>query len=383
MKCVITKSELSILISKIQSLVANKPAIPLLSNVLIEAIDDQLILCVTDLTTSMRCYFDAKVIEEGAIALPARRFFNLIRELTSPQIKITSHANEIAEIVSGSSTFKIKIMNKNEFPKFPNATGATQMPVPSNVLKNLLSRCAFSAAREDSRFVINGILLHIENQKATFMATDGKRLAKISSKVDIDQSFQGYYIIPIRAVEEMVKILDDSEDIAYFSLMHDKLFLEYKNLTLVTKLLTGQYPDIESVIPTEDLINVTLHREELMTLLRQIALFISETNSSIRLFFEKGQLHLNALNSEIGEGHVSMAVDYSGKNIEIAFNPYYFLDILRHIKDETVKFSMKDSYNPGVITDSTDAFFVIMPMRISETPPPSQELNETEKPAFA
>jgi len=383
MKSVISKSELAILISKIQSLVAAKPAIPILSNVLIEAVDDQLVLSVTDLTTSMRCYSDAKVVEEGAIALPARRFFHLIRELTSPQVKITSQTNEIAEVVSGSSTFKINGMHKNEFPKLPEASGATQIPLPACTLKELLSRCAFSAAREDSRYVLNGILLQVVNQKATFIATDGKRLAKVSSQIDVDPSFQGTYILPLKAVEEMIKMLDESEEAAAFSLMHDKVFLEHNNLILVTKLLAGQYPDVERVIPAETSTTITLHREELMTLLRQVALFISDTSNSVRFLFENGQLHLNATSSEIGEGHVSMAVDYSGDTFEIAFNPYFFLDILRHSDDETVKFSIQDSYNPGVITDSTDAFFVIMPMRLNETTPPTKDLDETEKPAFA
>ena len=382
MKAVISKSELVLLISKIQSIIAIKPAIPILSNVLIEARDDQLILSASDLTTSMRCYADAKVIEEGAIALPARRFFHLIRELTSPQVKITAHTNEIAEIISGSSVFKINGMHKNEFPKLPEQTGSTQAIFPVTHLKDLFSRTAFSAAREDSRYVLNGILLQVVNQKATFIATDGKRLAKVCSTIDIDASFQGTYILPLKAVEEMIKMLDDKKETACLSLMHDKIFLEYNNLILITKLLTGQYPDVERVIPATTSINVNLHREELMTLLRQMSLFTSDSSGSARFRFENGQLHLNAMSSEIGEGHVSMAVDYSGDNFEIAFNPLYFLDILRHSKDETVKFSLQDSYNPGIITDSTDAFFVIMPMRLNE-PASTKETHETEKATFA
>ena len=124
MKAVISKIDLVNLIGKIQSIIAVKPAIPILSNVLIEAVDDQLIVSATDLTVSMRCYVEAKVIEEGAIALPARRFFQLIRELTSPQIKISAQITETAEITTGTSVFKINGMNKTEFPSLPDLAGA-------------------------------------------------------------------------------------------------------------------------------------------------------------------------------------------------------------------------------------------------------------------
>ncbi|MBU6446422.1 MAG: DNA polymerase III subunit beta, partial [Verrucomicrobia bacterium] len=124
MKAVISKIDLVNLIGKIQSIVAAKPAIPILANVLIEAIDDQLIVSATDLTVSMRVYVEAKVIEEGAIALPARRFFQLVRELTSPQVKISAQTNEIAEITTGTSVFKINGMNKAEFPSLPDLSGA-------------------------------------------------------------------------------------------------------------------------------------------------------------------------------------------------------------------------------------------------------------------
>ncbi|MBN2479178.1 MAG: DNA polymerase III subunit beta [Parachlamydiales bacterium] len=382
MKAVISKKELAILIGRLQSIIANKPAIPILSNVLIEAHSDQLILSATDLTTSMRCYSDAKVIEEGAIALPAKRFFQLIRELTSPQIKISCISNEMAEITSVSSQFKINGMLKSEFPALPDISGSTQIPIQAKILKDMLSRTYFSAAREDSRYVLNGIYMNIVNQKAIFIGTDGKRLAKIDTNIDVDPSFLGSYIIPLKAVEEMIKMITDEEETVNLSLMHDKVFLESSNLTLITKLLSGQYPDVEKVIPENPAVAITIHREELITLLRQVSLFTPDSTGSVRFIFDQGQLQLTAMSSDIGEGNVTMPVDYSHERFEVAFNPFYFMDILRHCKDETITFSIQDAYNPGMITDSTSALFVIMPMRLNE--PISQNIdNEAEKPALA
>jgi DNA polymerase-3 subunit beta len=368
MKAVIAKSDLVNLIGKIQSVVSAKPSIPILANVLIEAIDDQIIVSGTDLTVSMRCYMDAKVIEEGSIALPARRFFQLVRELTAPQVKISAQTNEIAEITTGSSVFKINGMNKAEFPSMPDLRGSPEIAFTSSQLKEILSKTVFAAARDDSRYTLNGIQLQVNSQQTTFIGTDGKRLAKVTALPSLEGTVQGSYVLPLKAVEEMVKMLDDSDQRATLSIASDKIALDYGQLTLVTKLLSGQFPDVERVIPTQMNHQFSIHREELVSLLRQISLFTSETSSSVRFTFEPGQLHLSAMSSEIGEGRVSMPVDFSGSRLEIAFNPFYLIDILRHSKDETVRFGLNDTHSPGLITDTTQAQFVLMPMRLSEIP---------------
>jgi DNA polymerase-3 subunit beta len=176
----------------------------------------------------------------------------------------------------------------------------------------------------------------------------------------------GSYVIPLKAVEEMAKMLTDSETPVTLSLAQDKIALECGSSLLIAKLLAGQYPDVERVIPVRLGHQVTIHREELMSLLRQVSLFTSETSNSVRFSFETGQLQLAAMSSEIGEGRVSMPVDYNGTKLEIAFNPVFFLDILRHSKDETIRFGFNDPHNPGLVTDSTTALFVIMPMRLNE-----------------
>lgn len=365
MKIITPRLELVSLIGKIQNVVPSKPAIPILANVLVEAIDDQIIISATDLTVSMRAYANAKVLEEGSITLPARRFFQLVRELTAPQVEIHTPSLEIATINAGTSHFKVHGMHKSEFPSLPDLSEGTQFALPSASLKELLSRSAFAAARDDSRQVLNGIFLQNAAQTATFIGTDGKRLAKIHTSVELPQEFSGSFIIPLKAVEEMVRMLDvKEEEPARITLMSDKISLELESATLISKLLSGQYPDVSRVIPEQKQQPISLHREELISLLRQVSLFTSEGSSSVRFSFTTGELHLSSTSGEIGEGKVNMPVNYAGEKLEIAFNPVYFLDILRHSKDETVNFSITDSYNPGLVTDSSTAQFVIMPMRL-------------------
>jgi DNA polymerase-3 subunit beta len=368
-KVVVARADLVGAIGKIQSIVSAKPSIPILANILVEAIDDQLVLSATDLSVSMQCSIEAKVVEEGAIALPARRFFQLIRELTSPQVKLHAETSEIAEITTGTSVFKIHGMNKQEFPHLPDLSGSLQVPIENKVLKEALSKTVFSAAREDSRYTLNGVQLTIAKQHTSFIGTDGKRLAKMTCQVEIDASVHGTYVIPIKAIEEMVKMLSDSEEKVKLSLTQDKVSLDLGSMTLIAKLLTGQYPDVERVIPSHSVHRFAIHREELMSLLKQVSLFTSETSHSVKLGFETGQLQLSAASSEVGEGKVSMPVDFSGEPLDIAFNPFFLLDILRHMNDETIRISLTDSHNPGLITDSSNALFVLMPMRLAMSIP--------------
>lgn len=364
MKALISRLELVSLIGKIQSIVPSKPVIPILANVLIEAENDQLVLSVTDLTVSMRVYTRAKVVEEGAITLPARRFFQLIRELTTPQVEIHAQTPETAFINAGSSHFKIQGMHKSEFPTFPDLSDGPHFLMSSDLLKEVLARTAFAAARDDSRQVLNGILLQKSVNEATFVGTDGKRLAKIHAPVDDTVSAAHSCLIPLKAVEEMIKILDGKERNCKLILGPDKIAIETPGTILITKLLAGQFPDVSRVIPQKHPNPISLHREELISLLRQVSLFTSEASSSVRFSFTTGVLHLSAMSGEIGEGVVSMPVNYGGEKLEVAFNPHFFLDILRHCKDETVQFSITDAYNPGLVTDSTSAVFVLMPMRL-------------------
>lgn len=364
MKAILSRPELANLIGNIQSVVSNKPAIPILANILIEAEGGVLTVSATDLTVSMRAQMEANIVEEGAITLPARRFFQLVRELTVPEIEIRTSTDEIAYVQAGSSEFRLNGINRNEFPALPDLTQGEHFILRVDAFKEMLSKSVFAAAKEDSRHVLNGVLMQIENSNATFIGTDGKRLAKVNTAIDVNPELKHSYLIPLKAVEEIVKSLDGDEAVKV-SLMTDKIGIECGSTVLITKLLSGDYPDVERVIPKESTFDLTLHREELMALLKQVALFTTDKSHSVHFTLTPGELTLTANSSEIGDGKVSMPVDYSGESFEIAFNPFFFHDILRHCKDETVNFAITNPHNPGLITDSTTANFVIMPMRLA------------------
>lgn len=370
MKFVIATQELNFLISKCQSVVGARPTIPILANFLIEAKNDELVITSTDLTVGVRCYTEAKILEEGATTLNAKKFAELVRELTSVNLEFSTGQNEVTEIKADSSKFKLNGMNAAEFPALPDLDGGTQVTLPQSDLRKMLFSTSFAVSREDNRYALTGLFLQIENGVATFVGTDGKRLSRAKLPVSLDPGFSGSFVVPLKAVEEIQKNLKEDGDATLY-LMQDKIAVEANQTILITKLLSGEYPDISGVIPKGSNTIVSLHREELMSLLRQVSLFTVGPTDSVRFSFQNGELKLNADTIDIGEGDVSMPVNYQGEKLDIAFNPNYFLDILRHTAGETVSMGMSDPFNPSMITEDVEnpssessPLFVLMPMRL-------------------
>ncbi len=364
MKFVLSRDELSNLIGHIQNVIPPKASVPILSNFLIEAYGNELTLTATDLTVGVRCRTEAKIIENGATTLPAKRFFQLIHELTAPHIEFSCNENEISEIVAGSSHFNLKGMDKSKFPTLPDFTGAAHLSIKGEDLREAMFRTAFAVSRDDHRYILTGVLMHIEKDSITFIGTDGKRLAKIVLAIESDESLNGRYVLPIKAVDEMLKISSSENVTIYFE--DNKIAIKTNKIIIVSKLLSGEYPDVNRVIPQNNDISVTLHREELISLLKQILLFTPDADHSVRFTLSNGDLKITANNATVGDAKVNMPVNYTGNLLQIAFNPGFFLDILRHSKDETVDITLTDSYNPGIISDTSDAICVIMPMRLNE-----------------
>lgn len=375
MKFVISTQELNYLISKVLNVVSQKPTVPILSNILMEAKNGELILTATDLTVGIRCFTEAKILEEGATTLPAKRFSQLMKELTALNVEVSTNQNELTEIIADSSHFKMHGMGCLEYPALPDMSQAKQLKMKQSVLKNMFNRTSFAVSKEDNRYALTGVFLHVEGGKATFVGTDGKRLARSHVDLGADTSLSGSYIIPLKAVEEIAKNLNDDEEELTLFLMDDKVAVQSTDSIVISKLLTGDYPDVDRVIPEKPETIVSLHRDELITLLRQVSLFTDNTTSSVRLTFADSELKLSANSSDLGEGVVKMPVNYEGEKIEVALNPNYFLDILRHNKGETAKMGIIDAFNPCVITDETDEpilstqpspLYVLMPMRLDE-----------------
>jgi DNA polymerase-3 subunit beta len=354
MKFLMSRTELSGLVNGLQNIVAQRTPMPILSN-------------------SIRCSGTAKVSTSGATTLPARRFAQLLKELNVSYVEVSANEKEISEIVTESASFRLHGMPKADFPVLSDLTGAQSIAVKQCDLKEALFRTAFAVSKEENRYVLTGVSLTVNKNGALFVGTDGKRMARTAITIQNEDDVSYSCIIPIKAVDEIGKNISDSKEEATLYLMADKIAVEVNDRIIMTKLLSGEYPEVERVIPQKVSTVVALHREELGTLLRQVVLFITEDKASIRFTLEDGQLHLAATTANIGEGNVSMSVNYDGPKFEIAFNPYFFLDILRHSRGEFMYMGFQDAFNPVALSDvefkaSLDPLptplFILMPLRL-------------------
>lgn len=374
MKFIISTQEFNYLIGKVQRVVPLKPTVPLLGNVLLEAKGGIITLTATDVMVGIRCTTEAKILEEGATTLPAKKLAGLTKELSAINLEITTNEHEVTEIIAGTSRFLLNGMSKKEFPPLPDLSQAERFTLAQRDLYDMFFRTAFAVSRDDTRYVLTGVGLRIQGKVATFTGTDGKRLARAHIPIEIDPEFAQSYIIPLKGVEEFLANLGDEGQVSVY-LAGDKVAIDTGSTFVVSKLLQGEYPDVSRVIPEKSEVILSLHRDELISLLRQVSLFTADSHHSVRFSFLKGELKLTANTAELGEGKVSMPVNYHGSPLDIAFNPGFFLDILRHSKEETITMGITDPYNPGVIIDrpikdgvpqGASPLFVIMPMRLNE-----------------
>jgi len=364
MKFSMSKNELSELVSCVQSVVPLKPVRPILSNFLLEANSEGLKLIATDMTVGICCFLPIEVQQEGATTLPSRKFFQLIRELTAPEIEIAVSENDTCQLQALSSKFKLNGMPKGEFPAFPDLADSVKITLNREDLKEMIFKTLFAVSKDENRYLMTGILFKVESGKLILVGTDARRLAKTTTPIDIDPSFQGEYIVPTKGMEEIAKILDKSSDETIcLHLTKERIAVETSHIIITSKLLVGDFPDFKSVIPTKTAFEVLIHREELMGLLRQISIFTQEAGGACQFFFDSGELKISSAHHQIGEGVVSMVIDFSHDPLSIAFNPQHVIDVLRHSKDEIITFKCIDAFNPMLIQDSSSALFIVMPMR--------------------
>lgn len=372
MKFTIQTEKLNQLLAKVQYIIPPKPTLPILSNFLLEASNDELVITATDLTVGIRCNTSAEISEEGAVVLP-KKFAQLIKEITNPSVEISCTENQMVYIKAGSSLFKLNGMNKSLYPDLPSFLNVPSFQLEQQKLKELLFNTSFAVSKEDNRYSLTGLLMEISHSRTIFAGTDGKRLARSFTETTIDPAFSNQSIIPIKAVEEIAKNLKEEGHLTIF-ITADKIAVELDGTLITTKLLAGEYPDVNLFINQKLETVIILHKEELITILRQIALFTTDTHHSARFLFQEGELTISASTASLGGGSSSMAINYHGNPMEIAFNPHFFLDILRHCKKETVSIFLADTYNPGIIIDGEEitnfkdasSLYLLMPMRLIE-----------------
>lgn len=369
MKISITKEQLSNGLQAVQNVVATRTTLPVLSNVLLRAQGDRLELTATDLDISVTTSVPATVKKAGATTVPAKKFFGIIRELGPQDIDLDTDDKNHTTIQSGSSYYKIHGLGADEFPAEPAMAETRTITLPQDKFKGLLRKTSFAISTDETRFVLNGILLSLKEHNVTMVATDGRRLALAYEEVDVPAASQGECIVPTKAINELNRLLQGKGEIdvkigpnkVSFALAAEGV----NPVTIISKLIEGNYPNYKQVIPGETKERIALNRDEFHAALRRAELMTSEKSHSVKLTFRKNSLEITANTPDVGEARESIAVNYKGPDMAIAFNPSYLMDPLKALTGDEIFLDLIDDLSPGIVKTNGPFLYVIMPMRMS------------------
>lgn len=366
----VSKSDLVRELGLTQGVVEKKTTIPILSNILLETDGDQIWLTATDLELGIRCSCPARVKKEGAGTIPARKLLDYVRLLPDADLQVKLGDNQWASVVCGRSRTRIAGMSRESFPELPQMAEVLAQ-IPLSTLSQMISGTIFAISAEESRFTLNGALLILNENGLVMVATDGHRLALIEKKIALEGlagSFRA--LLPKKAMSEIQKLAnDDSSKQVEFSGNDNHLFFKVDKRLLLSRKLTGNFPDYERVLPKEHPHMLVLQREELKSAVERVAQFADERSRAIRLQVLKGELKVHSSISETGESEETIPVEYDGADVEIGFNAQYLIEFLRSVDGSEIEFRFKDSNSAGELRPhagppDTVYRYVVMPMRI-------------------
>lgn len=376
MEFTVSKSDLVRELNLSQGVVEKKTTIPILSNVLMEAADGRIVLTATDLELGIRCSCPATVKKEGAGTIPAKKLLDYVRLLPDTNLDVKILENHWANLTCGRSKTRMAGMSRESYPELPSMPEETAQ-IPASILASMIAKTIFSISSEESRFTLNGALLIFRSNGLAMVATDGHRLAMVESDHELPGLTTAQRaLLPRKAMSEILKLSGETngEAMVHFSGDENHLFFQLGDRLLLSRRLTGNFPDFERVLPKEHPHTVSLDRDELRGAIERVAQFSDERSRAIRVRFVPGEVQIHSSLSDTGESEELLPADYQGDTVQIGFNAHYLLDFLRVVNEKQVSFLFRDANSAGelrpvVAEDSTGPVkynyrYVVMPMRI-------------------
>ncbi len=364
MKLKVSKESILDCVQKVQSIVSVRTTLPILQNVLLKADKEKLWLSATDLEVSVRTAIAAEVTRTGATTLPARRILSIFRELPATDIEIESDDKDVTTIRSGPAFYKIIGISEEEFPPLPKFDGGKTYSMDQGLFREMLRNTSYAASTDESRYVLNGVLLSFKGDKLAVVATDGRRMALYEVETEFPKSAEGDMVLPFKTVDELSKTLKDKGPLKIHATENQVAF-EFDEMLIVSKLVEGTYPNFRQVIPAQCEERITVEREALLTALRRVSLVSSEKSNSVKLTFSKNRLEVSIITPEVGESRETLDVKYTGKQFSVSFNPEFLMDPLKNLVKDEIYLELTDDLSPGVVKSDIQFVYVLMPMRTS------------------
>jgi DNA polymerase III subunit beta len=350
-------------LAHVQNVVSNRTTLPILSNVLIEADAEGLIISTTDLDMTITKRIRAEVDVPGSTTMPARRLANIVRELPTPEIGFEA-TGDVATIISGKSRFKVMGLPAGEFPIIGEFGEATEFTLDQNILHDAIRKTTFASSTDESRYILNGLLCVIDEGVLTVVGTDGRRLAMVEQGIATLTGVTASVIIPTKAVVEIQRLLEHTGEIKV-SLSENQARFETGAGTLTSRLIEGNYPNYRQVLPASADHRATISRETIIGAVKRVGLLVNEKTNSIKFAFEDNRLAISANSPDVGEAEETIEIGYTGPRIVLALNPEFVMGALRVIDQDDLLIDLINESSPAVIKAATPFLYVIMPMRLA------------------
>jgi DNA polymerase-3 subunit beta len=353
-------------IQTVQNAVSPKSSLPILSNVLLEVENGNLKMTATDLDIGICSTIPVDVRMEGAITVPARKFFDIIKALPDgSDIDVSIKKNNFIFLKSGKANFKIIGLPREEFPQLPVFKDKDSISVPREDLKDMLNMTDFAISRDDTRYVLNGVFLVVKGEDMTVIATDGRRLAVSSKKLPKKTLVDREVIIPTKTVQEVKRMLSGEGDVS-IKFSDNQILFSFESSFVISRLIEGEYPSYKKVIPQRSGKEVKVDREDFLSATRRASIFTDQDSMAIKLNIRKKKMTISKNTPYLGEAKEEVEIEYTGTDeFDIGFNPRYLMDVLKNLTDDEVVFEVNDSNRPGVIRRGDEYIYVVLPMQLT------------------
>lgn len=372
MKLSVERAALLKTLSHAQSVVERRNTIPILANILLRARDGNISLAATDMDLEIGETLAGTVSRAGELTVSAHMLYDIVRKLpetATVELERADNSNQLT-LKAGRSQFKLGTLPVEDFPLMREDTLATRFTMPAATLRGMIDRTRFAISTEETRYYLNGIYIHTTKSQGKSVlravATDGHRLARVEIEAPEGTADLPGVIIPRKTVNELRKLLDETNDAVTIELAPTKIRVTFGDVTLTSKLIDGTYPDYERVIPAGNDKVMNVATKELAQAVDRVATVSTEKSRAIKLALSKGLLAITAQSAESGSANEELEVDYQDSKLEIGFNARYLLDIAQQIGGETTRVVLADAGAPALVEDPADAtsLFVLMPMRV-------------------
>jgi DNA polymerase-3 subunit beta len=367
MELVVRKNELLRELQLFQGIVERKNTIPILANVLIEAKGDEVRMLATDLEVALRSKCHASVTKGGSLTLPAKKLYEIVKALPETDVRIEEDKKGV-KVAADRFDSRMQTLPREDFPTLPDASGKTRATLPRNALKQMVEKTQFAITGEDTRYFLNGAKFVLRPDTLTLVATDGHRLALVEVAHNVGINEEIGVILPKKTLLELGKLLAEGDGDVLFEAGENHLFFDVGGRMLISRMIDGQFPAYERVIPKNNDKEIDFEKERLTSAVKRVALLSNERSRAVKFEISKGKVEVTSSSSEFGEASEEIAVDYSGAPLAISFNAQYVLDFLSAVETDSVQLSLKDDVSQAVMrpigAQGYSYTYVIMPMRI-------------------